>query len=299
MANVIEVRDDKQVTVGSITFEQAPQHLTAYRTAAGFDLHLPMTVRLKLGNSRDPCPMLSNISAVISGMNDAGNVITVARARHYGWLIGGVPESSASTAAIWTDGLPALAAFERVRDGRPPRFKITVAAELCHLVPASLPGGRRWRTEPFPVHGEAEVGYPTEVWLTMLRHLGVSHPILIEVPLPSSPPRPWDAVWRAVAEATTAIERGGETGWKGCGGAIRLALDEWRKIEEEDMGPGWHQPKREELEARIARQRLDNVRWALRQYAHLAPHTGAEQWSRGDALLMLSALSALLLVRNP
>ncbi len=123
--------------------------------------------------------------------------------------------------------------------------------------------------------------------------------MLIEVPLPSSPPTPWDAVWKAVIEATTAFETGGETGWKGCANAVRLALDEWRKIEREDMGPGWTPPSREDLEKRSTRERIDNIRWNLRHYANLAPHTGAEQWSRDDAVLMLATLSALLAIRRP
>lgn len=298
MVNVVGVRDENQVTVGSITFEEAPQHLSAHRTTAGFDLHLPVTVHLRLDNSRDPCPMLSNISAVITAINDAGKAVTVGRALHYGWLTGQVKESHTQTALIWSDGLPALVAYERFRDGRRPQFKITLLAELCHLVPPSL-AGRRWRTEPFPVNGEAEVSYPTEVWVKMLRDLGVSYPVVIEVPLPSSPPTPWDAVWRAVTEATTAFERGGETGWKGCISAVRLALDRWREIEAEEMGPGWKRPDADDLKKRTTGQRLDNIRWHLREYTHLAPHSGAEEFTRDDALLMLSTLSALLLVRKP
>src|SRR5439155_15691305 len=170
---------------------------------------------------------------------------------------------------------------------------------LCYLVPQSLPGGRTWRTEPFPVHGEVEVSYPTEVWIKMLRALNASYPVLLEVPLPSSPPTPWDGVWGAIAEGTTAVERGGETGWKGCISAVRLALDRWREIEAEDMGPGWARPNGDDLRKRTTKQRLDNIRWHLREYTHLAPHSGAEEFARDDALLMLSTLSALLVVRKP
>jgi len=35
------------------------------------------------------------------------------------------------------------------------------------------------------------------------------------------------------------------------------------------------------------------------QSAHLGPHTPAEEWTRDDALLLLSTLSALLAERKP
>jgi len=52
-------------------------------------------------------------------------------------------------------------------------------------------------------------------------------------------------------------------------------------------------------ESRTKKQRLNALRWHLMQAAHLGPHTGAEEWSRDDALLMLSVLSALLAERKP
>lgn len=297
MGNVVEVHNQSGTTVGSITFEESPDNLAATRTAGGFKLDLPVTVRLTLANSRDPWPMLSNISATIAAFNEERQSLTVGRARYYGWFTGAIPQSAAPTALLWSDSLSALARYETFRNGGRPRFRITVLAELCYLVPQLT--GWRVRTEPQQVHGDVEIAYPTDIWMRMVRGLGLSLSVLLEVPLPSTPAKPWDAIWQAVAEAITAFERGGETGWKGCGTAVRLALDEWRSIEREDMGPGWKQPSREDLEARTARQRLDNIRYHLRQYVHLAPHTGAEQWSRDDALLMLSAISSLLLVRNP
>lgn len=302
MSNVIEVSDASGGKVGSITLEQAPKQLTAHRTAVGFELHLPMIVQLKLASALDPCPLLSNISAVITAVNDDGKELTVGRALHYGWAIGAIPQSSTESKLTWTDTRTAMAAYERFREGRRPRFRIALQAELSKLVPPSFGGGPRKRTEPFAVHGNAEVSYPTEVWVRLVRDLGISHPVLIEVPLPASPPSPpspWDAVWQSVGEAEASFERGGKTGWKGCISAVRLALDHWRKIEAEDMGPGWKQPDISDLKKRTTDQRLDNIRWHLREFSHLAAHSGAEEFTRDDALLMLSTLSALLLVRKP
>jgi hypothetical protein len=81
--------------------------------------------------------------------------------------------------------------------------------------------------------------------------------------------------------------------------AVRLALEKWQGIEKEQMGPGWSSPSQADRRARTKKARLDNLRWHLLQIAHLGAHTGSEEWSREDALLMISTLSALLAERNP
>ena len=98
-------------------------------------------------------------------------------------------------------------------------------------------------------------------------------------------------------EARDAFEQGGTTGWKTCGAAVRRALEKWVQIE--DKEPGWKPPNKEERENRTKRQRLYILRWHLLQLAHLAVHSSADEWSRDDALLMLSTLSALLAERKP
>jgi hypothetical protein len=180
----------------------------------------------------------------------------------------------------------------------PPRFQFAVLAQLAFLLPAS---GSQIRTGPHQVYGEVEVTYPLEVWIKAMCNVGVSQAVFLEIPLPASPPGPWDAVWRSVAEAAVAFERGGETGRKGAILAIRQALDEWRKIEgeREDLGPGWKAPSMEDRNARTARQRLDARRYHLREYANLAAHSEATDWSREDASLLLATISALLAIRKP
>lgn len=199
---------------------------------------------------------------------------------------------------MWEAPLTALAAYENFRDVESPRFRFAVLAQLAFLLPGSEP---QIRTGPHQVYGEVEVTYPLEVWIKAMRNTGVSQAVFLEIPLPSSPPAPWDAVWRSVAEAAVAFERGGETGRKGAILAIRQALDEWRRIEgeREDLGPGWKAPSTEDLNARTARQRLDALRYHLREYANLAAHSEATGWSREDASLLLSVISTLLAIRKP
>jgi hypothetical protein len=147
--------------------------------------------------------------------------------------------------------------------------------------------------------GYIEVSYPREVWIKMIRNLGVAENVLIEIPLPLSPKGQWDPVWKALVDARNAFEQGGSTGWKGCVTSVRLALEKWRKVDPEKPGPGWQPPKVADREAWTKTQRLDALRWYLMQTAHLGAHTGADEWSRDDALLLLSTLSALLAERKP
>lgn len=298
MTNVVDVQDESRRRIGAITFDQSPDRLIAQRTAAGFELAFPITVSLELRATSDPQPLVTDLSARITAINDQQNGLLLGRGRQDGWFAGAIPSSNTPTNLVWAAPLAALAAYEKFRDVQRPRFRMAVLGQLSFLIPSL---GRRVRTEPQQVYGEVEITYPTEVWIKAVRDVGVSQAIFLEVPLPSSPPKPWDAVWKSVAEAATAFERGGETGRKGAILAVRQALDDWRKIdgEQEDVGPGWKQPDQRDREARTARQRLDAIRWHLREYAHLAAHSGAEHWSREDAVLLLASMSALLALRNP
>lgn len=300
--NKIDIRDVAGKSIGSVTFEESPKQLDANRTAAGFDIHFPMTVNLKFSNMyvNSPLPMLSNISATVTAVRLGKENLILGRVLCPESFLGASPESFTPAKLTWGSSFAALCAYEQFRDGKRPGFKIALTAELCKLIPTGLTGtGIRNRSEPSIVQGEVLVSFPTEVWVQMIRGLGLSYPVFLEIPLSSSPPAPWNEVWNAVKEATESFEKGGETGWKGCISAVRLALDHWQKIEREEMGPGWNPHLAKEHKNRTKQQRLDNIRWHLREFCHLAPHGSAEQFTRDDALLMLSTLSALLQVRKP
>ena len=298
MTNVVEVRDESRTQIGAITFDPSPEQLSARRTAGGFELTFPITVTLGFEAMSDPQPLVTDLSATITAINDQQNGLVLGRGQQEGWFTGAVPSSNAPTGLVWAAPLAALAAYEKFRDVQRPRFRIAILGQLSFLLPSP---GRRVRTESRQVHGEVAITYPTEVWVRAVRDVGLSQAIYLEVPLPSSPLNPWDAGWRSVAEAATAFERGGETSRKAAILAVRQALDGWRQIEggREDLGPGWKQPDKKDREARTARQRLDAIRWHLREFAHLAAHSGAEHWSREDAVLLLSSMSALLARRRP
>lgn len=298
MGNAISVSTPDRITRGSITFDPAPSDLSAYRTGAGFALSLPMTVTLGLNNRNDPCPHVSHIRATLSYQTESGGICKVGRASTNESFVAGTPHSTTPGELVWTEPLASLAYYEKLRGGKPPRLKIELRGELCFLVPRQL-GPHRLRTEPYEIFGDAEVTYPIHVWANMLRQLGVAEVILLEVPLRSDAPTGWDGVWRALQDARSALDRGGETGWRDCVVAVRRALEEWGKIEEERMWPNWKGPTREERDEWSKRERLDGLRWHLHQCAHLAPHSDARDWTREDAILLLSTLSGLLAVKKP
>lgn len=308
MTQTIEVRSYGDTYVGSVTFNENPQRLYAERTADGFRLQFPITISLRSVPQGEPLPTVSNFRGVIYAGEDSGPHIQVGEMRMEEWHKGGIytdPEHAGEHKRedymVWTGSLVQLTVYEKLRDGRQPKFQIRFTGELCFLLHDNL---RRHmvRTEPQQFHhrhGDLRLTYPKEVWVEMLRGLGVAENVLIEIPLPGSPSPDWDTVWRGLVDARNAFEQGGSTGWKGCVTGVRLALEKWQQIEPEDKGPGWVPPSRVDREARTKKQRLDNLRWHLLQVAHLGAHTGAEDWTRDDALLMLSTLSVLLAERKP
>jgi hypothetical protein len=203
----------------------------------------------------------------------------------------------------WRGSFIDLAYYNKLRDGGPVQFFVQPEWRLCYVFYrkmgevdhtfSTLPEWRR------PSPWEVSVGYPKEVWVKALRSLGVAENVLVEIPLPICPSSDWDGVWEGLRNARDAFEQGGSTGWKNCIMGIRLALERWQKIEKEHMGPGWKAPSMQEREARTKKERFDNLRWHLYQAAHRGAHTGADEWTRDDAVLLLSALSALLAERKP
>ncbi len=297
MPQIDIIIDDR--VVGRITFDEAPARLEAERIAAGFMLVIPSQVELAMASTLDPAPMLSNLRGSISVESGSAASLTLGIARDDRWYLGAVEQTPKPASLTWVGSLAALARFETIRDGASPRLKIDFQGEACWLVPPALGRPRRWRTEPSLVSGTVRLTYPREVWVQMLRELSVAENVLVEIPLPSTPPSPWDGVWNALLEARTAFEQGGSTSWKACVSAARLALEKWEGIEKEDMGPGWTPPSKADRESRTRTQRLDNLRWHLKQVVNVAPHESADVWTRDDALLSLATLSSLLARRKP
>lgn len=308
MAQPIEIRNYGDNYVGSVTFDESPRRLHAERTADGFRLQLPTTISFKKVPKGEPLPLVGNFRGLIYAGEDSGPKIQVGEMRMEDWHVGGFyerPEHAGvyeqTSYMVWSGSLAQLAVYEKIRDGRQPKLEVRFTGEFCVLLRTQHEYYSA-RSEPHSFHhrhGNLLLSYPKETWVEMLRGLRVAENVLVEVPLPGSPTPDWDEVWRGLVDARNAFEQGGSTGWKGCVTGVRLSLEKWQKLEPEDKGPGWVSPSVTDRQARTKKQRLDNLRWHLLQIAHLGAHTGAEDWTRDDALLMLSTLSVLLSERKP
>jgi hypothetical protein len=303
MLDSIEIKNNRGENVGFISFDKNPDQLAALRTAGGFKLTLPATISLKTVAKNQPIPLLSNLRAVLTINHESSSPLEVASIEGASWYTSGEsvqPHTPVErqTHFRWSASLAQLAVLERAREGKPPRFWLQLWGELSYLLPAppAYPY-HQLRTEPHEIQGGAILTYAKELWVGRLRSIGVMENVLVEIPLPPSPSMDWDEVWKSLIEARNAFEQGGTTGWKGCVTAVRVALETWRKVESEQLGPGGS--NQGNARDRTKDQRLDNLRWHLHHCTHYWVHNQEAQCSRDDALLMLSTLSALLAERKP
>lgn len=322
----IEIEHGPQ-RVGSVTIVKNPQQLYGVRTASGFEIQVPIILTLRVRLKSEPMLMVSNLRGKVFAKSENGSLMNVGyltnEERHIAGITSGEGYDHTSDIRLeWRGTFTDIAYIEKARNGQAPKLQMQLEGDWSFLIRNEVeiteeqwnqltePQRRRFNelasfrtpTDTQRVvsrHGYIEVPYPREVWIDLVRKLGIVENVLVEVPLPTSPPEPWSGVWGALVNARNAFEQGGSSGWHGTVNSVRLALERWRDIEQENQGPGWTAPSRVDREARSKKERLDALRWHLMQAAHLGPHTGAEEWSRDDALLMLSALSGLLAVRKP
>lgn len=303
-------------------------NLHGVRTASGVELQVPIVLTLLTVPSNEPRVIVNNLYGKVFVKLPDDSLISVGRLRWPHWESAGIASADSyyyprETTLEWIATFADIAYLEKIRDGGRPVLQMSLQGDWCFLLPVveenasersvedtAIETGERkrrypslyYRTDPMRVYcgrGYIEVLYAREVWIQMIRRLGIAENVLVEVPLPSSPTGDWNEVWKALVEARSAFEQGGTTGWKGCVTSVRLALEKWQRIEPEKPGAGWQPPKPHERQTWTKRERLDAMRWHVYQLAHLGAHTAAEDWSRDDALLMLSTLSALLAERKP
>ncbi len=247
-------------------------------------------------------PVISNIRGSIFLDGIPGNAIQVGQFRDDSFYQSYRTENPGADHttqghADWYCSFAEMALIEKSRDGREPKFQVELWVELSYLLPINHPR-HEVRTESKIIFGRTEIVYPKEIWISRLRSANALENVLVEIPLPSTPPSPWDEVWEPLISARRAIEEGGETAWKACVTEVRTALEKWRKIEPEDQGPG-SKSQPGNVQDRTKKQRLDNLRWHLHHCTHFWVHNPAAECTRADALLMLATLSALLAQRNP
>jgi len=277
--------------IGKWEFPNASQ-IPAERIGGGLMIRLPSTLTIRY-SGRGPQPLASNLSmqVIVEGRE-------LGIATDSGFYSAAHPQSELRISMLWRVPSSVLEQYEQMRNGGPVKFTFAVRGEICGLVDAG--NGVQLRSAPEMITGSAlDVSYGREVWTSMLNAAGHGLNVLVEVPIRPAPPAPWDEIWKSLADARASFDQGGTTGWRNCVTSIRHALELWQQHEQEDHGLGWHAPSTNDRRARTAKQRLDNLRWDLLQCAHQGPHTHGDDWSREEAVFLLSSLAALLGVRNP
>lgn len=322
----IEIEHGTQ-RVGSVTIVKSPQQLHGTRTASGFEINVPIVLTLRARPTTEPMLMVNNLRGRVFVKGENNSLLNVGylinEERHVAGITTGESYDYSSDVRLeWRGSFTDIACIEKARNGQAPKLQMQLEGDWSFLLGNEAEiSEEQWnqfterqrqrfnQLRSFRIltdtqhvisrYGYIEVPYPREVWIDLVRKLGIAENVLVEVPLPTSPPEPWTGVWRALVNARNAFEQGGSSVWHGTVNSVRLALERWRDIEQENQGPGWIAPSRADRESRSRRERLDALRWHLMQAAHLGPHTGADEWSRDDALLMFSTLSGLLAVRKP
>jgi hypothetical protein len=142
MAQPIEIRSYGDTYVGSVTFDESPQHLHAERTADGFRLQIPITISFKRVPRGGPMPLLGNFRAIIYAGEDQGPKLQIGEMRLEEWHKGGtydtpenIGEYERQDYMIWSGSLAQLGVYEKIRDGQQPKFHIRFAVNSVICFP--------------------------------------------------------------------------------------------------------------------------------------------------------------------
>jgi hypothetical protein len=280
--------------VGAIQFRQEPP--TAQRTANGFLINLPITIRLRPTPVKGLIPMLSGLRGTLLVPDDKRGLFEIGRFRSDALYHGARDDHQFPATVEWHGALSSLAEFEQRRASKPPAWQVRIAGEIYLL--SSVPNhARQLGDVPDTFHGQETLNIPSEIWTTLLQQLGVLDLVLVHIPLPEPTPGPMTPVWSALQQARDDFAAGGAAGWRSCGIHLRQALTDWDIVQKLDTGKGITDKSKLTKD-----QRLDTLRYHLREFTHIAGHPEpaiAKTWTRDDALLALSATCALLNAKKP
>lgn len=287
--------------IAKIIFNEPENGLRVTRWGSEFSVDFPITIRFseRAEKHNDLRPYLSTLWGDVYAVDSEHQSHLVGKVSQIDFKEAFRPGMDQDSRIRWNGHIGNLGLFEKIRDGQSPRVSLSVWGDVVYQVKTNHELALEFisHVKTYWLHSTFEIS--KEIWIDRLRRIGILENVLVEIPLYSSPSSPWDGVWKALADARDAFEKGGSTGWQACVRSCRLALEHWQKIEQEDQGPGWKAPTRAEKESRTKEQRIDNIRWHLYQLAHDAAHSHADKWERDDAVLILSTLASLLAKRNP
>lgn len=279
--------------VGYVAFGQ--RGLAGVRNGDGVRITIPTTIGVRWAGYPAPRPMFSGIRCNVRMESPTTGAMDLGQALDVGFYLppqGGIDDLAGSLQ--WQVTFATLALIERARNGQAPRFQFDVVGLVTefHCVHDASGQSRDVASPPSWVAGNIRVSYAADAWVAMRRGAGVSQHVLLDIPFPDTAPAGWEGVWKHIMDAVTSFEQGGHVAWKNCVTSVREALTEWAKLDRPDLS-------QTNATARTVDQRVDHLRDALRNLAHLGPHGHAENWTRDDAVLALATLSALLARRKP
>jgi len=207
------------------------------------------------------------------------------------------PSGSSKISLEWRASHAALACFENLRQGGPPRFRLDLSGEVfvCDVDSRSQSpiGAPRGMSEAWS--GPLWIEYPHDVWADWLRELGAGTHVFFEATVPPPVTLQGKEIVAALEEAETTLRRGGHGAWRSVGVAARNALDHWRATDPPAFGNEWNPPSASALRASWTKEhRANAIRYWLHQLCHMAAH---EDFTRDEALLATNALAALLALR--
>jgi hypothetical protein len=240
-------------------------------------------------------PRLSDVRGTLFHPEN-NRLYEIGRCHSNSYWEGGVNDREFLASVEWKGTLGALADYERIRNGRPVALQVRFVGQV-HLLSFTQNQPLRLDLAPFAFHGQEQLAIATEGWAMVLRELGVIDVVLIHIPLTNGATEPMIPVWTALQSARDDFTAGGAAGWRGCGIHIRQALTHWETAEKLDLGKGITDKRMLTKD-----QRLDNLRFHLREFTHIAGHPDpavAGHWTRDDALLALSTACALINAKKP
>jgi hypothetical protein len=213
MSSPIEIRNNYRERIGTIDFNANYNYLSVNHTANGFKIGVSYKLSISPVSKSDPLPVVSNIRGIIFVKNSKGAEIEVGQFKDnaaYSSYRDENPKSDYDTQgrADWYCSFAEMALIENSREGKEPRFRIELWVELYYLLPINHKRHQA-KTESEIIYERTELSYPKETWINRLRAANALENVLIEIPLPTSPPSPWDEVWEALISARKAFEQGG------------------------------------------------------------------------------------------
>ena len=282
----MDIRDHTSAAIGTMEFVKEPDSLSSERTIDGFKIFLPFTLTLPRIH-QDRSLLISNLRGI---------VYTSLRSQA-GIELGRLVSDTTYYAAPWTKDTPctlrwsasmgALVRYEEIRANGPVEFQVELFMDILEERSGVL------AAPTAPIFGRERISYSAELWARLLTNLRIVETIMLEIPFACQSPKGWERVWSEISNARAALQKSGEAARRECGLAVRLAFEEWKKIEPERIDA----TKR--LRDRSKQERLDALRQDLKNFADLSVHTAVEDWSREEVLLMLTALCALIKLRDP